>query len=360
MLVSSEIGNFAGYLSLFECSMGTPNDMWRMACRSEGMDRLKPGPASSPSLVELAGFDNSSTERDPSFYKNLVDNLYEGVYFVDRERTILYWNRGAERLAGYSCDEAVGKHCFDNFLMHVDEKGCALCTTGCPLKSTIEDGKSRTAEIYLRHKLGHRVPVRVRASPIRDTSGRIIGAVESFTDLTATKWIERRVGELEGLAFSDPLTGLPNRRFVQLKVEQALQEVEQFGRSAGLLMLDVDNFKNVNDRWGHQTGDLVLQATARTLAHTLRPTDVVGRWGGEEFIVILLNTKPGLLGQIAERCRMLIEKNGVLVDNAHVQITVSIGATLLLPGDSGQSAISRADELMYQSKTSGRNRITAG
>lgn len=309
----------------------------------------------------MAGKPNElSAEGNPSFYKDLVDNLYDGVYFVDRERKITYWNHGAEQLTGFGSDEAVGKHCFDNFLMHVDDSGCALCTMGCPLKSTIEDGQTRVAEIYLRHKLGHRVPVCVRAAPIADESGQILGAVETFTDLTAKKRVERRVGELEGLAYTDALTGLPNRRFLELKVQQALQDVEQLGRSIGFLLIDVDNFKLVNDSWGHAAGDLVLQAASRTLVHTLRPTDVVGRWGGEEFLVILMNANFSLLERIAERCRMLIARTGVPMESKHVHITVSIGATLLLGSDSSQSAVSRADELMYRSKSSGRNRVTVG
>jgi len=89
----------------------------------------------------------------PSFHARLLDSIFDGVYFVDEQRKITYWNRGSEGLTGYSAAEAVGKHCYDNFLVHVDEKGCALCTNGCPLSSTILDGKRREAEVYLRHKV---------------------------------------------------------------------------------------------------------------------------------------------------------------------------------------------------------------
>ena len=305
---------------------------------------------------------SDASDDGTAFYKSLVDNLYDGVYFVDLKRTITYWNHGAERLSGYSASEAVGKSCFDNFLMHVDEKGCALCGHGCPLRATISDGQPREAEVYLRHKLGHRVPVSVRAAPIRDNNGRITGAVEVFTDITAKKIIERRAGELEGIAYLDPLTGIYNRRLMELKVQQSLEEVQQFGRGIGLLMLDVDDFKQVNDTWGHEAGDLVLQAVAKTLQKCLRPTDMVGRWGGEEFLAILVNTQANTmeLTKIAERCRMLVANNGVFVASENLRITASVGATLLLPSDSSQAALRRVDDLLYRSKAAGRNKSTVG
>ena len=142
-----------------------------------------------------------------SFYERLLDSIFDGVYFVDAERKITYWNRGAENLTGYSAREAMQRHCYDNFLGHVDEKGCALCTNGCPLTSTLLDGLRRESEVFLRHKLGHRVPVCVRVAPITDKqSGQIIGTVELFSDVSAKKRVERRVHELEGIAFRDNLT----------------------------------------------------------------------------------------------------------------------------------------------------------
>src|SRR5258708_35163795 len=86
------------------------------------------------------------------FHQDLCDNLSDGVYFVDAKRQITYWNRGAEGLTGFSREEAIGKHCHNNFLMHVDEKGCALCFGGCPLSATLPDGSPREGEIALRHK----------------------------------------------------------------------------------------------------------------------------------------------------------------------------------------------------------------
>jgi diguanylate cyclase (GGDEF)-like protein/PAS domain S-box-containing protein len=295
-----------------------------------------------------------------SFHAKLLDSLHDGVYFVDRERKILYWNKGAEELTGYSASEVVGRACFDNILMHVNANGCSLCLHGCPLGQTIADGQRRENEVFLRHKLGHRIPVSVRVAPIADNQGTIVGAVEVFSDISAKKHIERRVGELEDLVFLDPLTEVPNRRYIELKVRQAIQEVEQFDRKIGLLMVDVDNFKQVNDEHGHDIGDAVLKALCRTLSHNLRSGNVMGRWGGEEFLVIVGGTSAERLEFFAERCRMLIAESSIPLPAGELRVTVSVGATLMRRDDSDQSVIKRADELMYKSKVDGRNRVTIG
>jgi diguanylate cyclase (GGDEF)-like protein/PAS domain S-box-containing protein len=303
---------------------------------------------------------NSKDARSESFHARILENLYDGVYFVDRERRINYWNQGAERLTGYSSKEAVGRSCYNNFLMHVDAAGCALCVEGCPLSQAIADGKSREAEVFLRHKDGHRVPVSVRVSPIDGSDGSLIGAVEIFSDISAMKKLQRQAGELKSLACRDVLTGLMNRRFTELKVKQAIEEVREFSRASGVVLVDADRFKSVNDRYGHLTGDLVLKAIATTLTSSVRPGDIIGRWGGDEFLVILRDVTAESLKQLAERCRILIGESSVVAEETIIKIQVSMGATLLKDDDTCEVAFERADKMLYESKAAGRNRLCAG
>ncbi len=296
----------------------------------------------------------------PSFHERLLDSLYDGVYFVDNNRVIQYWNKGAEMLTGYLASEMVGRNCAENILAHVNEAGCALCLNGCPLSVTIADGVRRESEIYLRHRLGHRIPVSVRVAPIANEAGEVIGAVEVFSDLTAKKNVERRIGELESIAFLDSLTGLPNRRYVEMKVQQAIQEVNEFDRKVGLLMIDIDDFKTVNDHHGHDVGDAAIRAVCQTLTHNLRSGDTLGRWGGDELLVVVTDVDEAALKGFAERCRVLVAGSSLPGLNKRIKVTISLGGAPLRKGETPESAIKRADEAMYKSKVNGRNRVTLG
>lgn len=294
------------------------------------------------------------------FYEKVLEHLEEGVYFVDCDRRITYWNDGAERLSGYTAGDAIGRLCSDNFLGHVDACGRELCLKGCPLSSVIRDGQPRMAEFYLRHHEGHRVPVSVRVMPMKNAEGAIVGAVEIFNDGGQGENAGRRVAELEHMAFRDALTNLPNRRYLQMKLEQAFEEHERFDRSYGLLMFDLDNFKQVNDGYGHEIGDALLKIIARTLSAGQRNAGLIGRWGGEEFLIVMPDIQPAALGDFAERCRIMIAQSFLMAGGDRVSVTASIGATVLGQGDSAESAIRRVDDLMYESKRSGGNRTMAG
>jgi diguanylate cyclase (GGDEF)-like protein/PAS domain S-box-containing protein len=277
---------------------------------------------------------------------------------VNRDRKITYWNQAAENLSGYSSGEVMGKNCFDS-LADVDAFGKSLGINGYMVSAVLADGKNRHGDIYLRHKGGYRLPVSVRVLPMRNGDGTIVGAMQVYSD-ARKKNAETRVVELERLAFRDALTGLPNRRFMELKVEQGLEEHLRFDRLYGLLLFDLDRFKSVNDAHGHDVGDAVLKAVSETLSHGLRPMDIVGRWGGEEFLVLMPDLDAIGLGDLAERCRALIAQSSVPNSSDRVSVTASIGATVLSHADTAESAIRRADELMYQSKRSGGDRTTAG
>jgi diguanylate cyclase (GGDEF)-like protein/PAS domain S-box-containing protein len=292
------------------------------------------------------------------FFKHLLDNLYDGIYFVDRKRVITYWNIGAERLTGFKAEQVVGKSCSDNILNHCNDEGCELCKTTCPLTYTISTGKHQEAEVYLHHANGHRVPVLVRTSPIVDETGKTIGAVEIFSNNQKVVHARRRINALETKVFYDPLTGLGNRRNLEIQFHSALIQMKYENLRHGLLFIDIDYFKPINDQFGHNTGDRVLVMVAETLRSNLRDSDIIIRWGGEEFVVLLRDIMPQEAKDVAEKLRVLIESSSLPLEPSPIKITVSTGAIMLRQDDTIESAIQRADRAMYRSKTAGRNRVT--
>jgi diguanylate cyclase (GGDEF)-like protein/PAS domain S-box-containing protein len=296
--------------------------------------------------------------KDDEFYRAVLDNIADGVYFCDRKRRITFWNQGAERITGYSAAEVEGQSCSGNLLVHVDEHGRSLCRGHCPVAATIEDGASRQAQVYVHHKEGHRVPILVRTRPIYGDDGRVDGVVETFSDNTALLDALQKVNELSAASETDPLTGIGNRRSMAARLQGLITENSRLRRHAGVLFIDIDRFKDVNDVYGHQTGDLVLRMVAGTLEHNLRATDTLARWGGEEFVAFVSRVNRKALGATADKLRALVESSFVTAGGQDVRVTISIGATLLRPDDTVETVIARADSLLYESKKAGRNRVT--
>jgi len=290
-------------------------------------------------------------------YQNILNHLLEGVYVVDRDRKILYWNQKAERITGYLSEEVVGHSCQENLLVHVDGEGNNLCKGLCPLAKTMMDAQPRNALVFLHHKQGHRVAVNVRTIPFHNDAGEIVGGIELFRQVSEDAEEMERIQKLEKMAFIDELTQLPNRRFFLSTLQRKLVEWQHFHSRSALFIADIDHFKRFNDSYGHDVGDRVLQTVARTLSGNVRGGDLVCRWGGEEFSGLLVAGKSSDLLTSLERLRMLVEKSFLMLEGKKVQVSVTIGASFVRNGDDGDSWMKRADSLLYSGKQKGRNRV---
>lgn len=294
---------------------------------------------------------------DSNLNATLLERVSDGNYFVSRDRHITYWNRGAEQITGYSAETVVGRSCSEGLLRHVNDAGRQLCLHGCPLAGVMKDGVPRTAEIYLHHKDGHRVPITVRSEPIRDAAGEIVGAAEIFTSRRPVDPapVDRRRDD----GSIDPVSGIAARRIGELQLQALMRAAAEGTQSLGLLFMDVDHFKAVNDTYGHRVGDEVLRMVATSMANGLRADDLVVRWGGEEFLALLPGVNSDSLEAAAERVRMLVENSWIQQAGVQVRVTVSIGATMATAADTGETLVDRADGLMYSSKSAGRNLVTS-
>jgi diguanylate cyclase (GGDEF)-like protein len=252
----------------------------------------------------------------------------------------------------------VGKRCGDGLLMHVGDDGRLLCGDSCPLAATMEDGKPREVAAFLHHGDGHRVPVRIRASPIRGAAGDIVGAVEVFDDDRQRAADRERIAELERVALLDPLTRLGNRRYGEMQLHAKLGELWRFGRPFGALFFDVDRFKPINDQHGHEAGDRILRMVAHTAHVSIRAFDHLSRWGGDEFLALIVYVDRDPLARVAEKIRALVEASSLEIGGDPARVTLSIGGVLAQPDDSADSLVARADRLMYDSKRAGGNRVT--
>ena len=296
--------------------------------------------------------------KNEELYLSIINNLTDGVYYVDADRNILFWNQAAEAITGYAAEEVIGRNCGENLLNHIDGEGRPLCVVGCPLFATLVDGEQRKAEVFVRHKSGHRIPIAVNIFPIYGERREIIGAVELFSLRTATTYDDDLVEQLSNMAMRDTLTNLPNRIYLQSFLDYKMKEFRRFRAQFAVLFMDIDNFRSFNNEYGHDMGDLVLQKVGETIRNSTRQVDMFGRWGGEEFLGIYSIKSNFDAPVIAEKVRMLVANTDIPYSGEKLSVTVSIGVTVYQSGDDEKSVIDRADQLMYRSKLNGKNRIS--
>lgn len=278
----------------------------------------------------------------PEFYKALLNHITDGVYFVDRRRSITYWNSGAEALTGYGQDEVIGRRCWHNILRHVDDQGRQLCRGWCPLVATMMDGAEREADVYLHHKQGHRVPIHVRTMAMRDDAGAIVGGIETFSPRAGHAPQEGEPQRQEALL--DPITKIGNRRYIEQQLRARLDELGRYGQGFGALLLDINGLQQINDTHGRAIGDQVLHMVANTLASCIRAGDHVGRWGGDEFLVVLPYAEQAAIEGLARRLCFLVRQSFLLLDRRIIKVTVSAGVALAERADTVDALLRRLEQ----------------
>lgn len=270
--------------------------------------------------------------------QELLDLLPEAVCVVDGDGRFLYVSRAFEQILGYACAEVVGLRAFE--LVHPDD----LAMTIEQAARVMEGAVQRHFRNRYRHKRGHWVDIQwsARWHPafgVRIAIGQEVGE------------LRRTERELEHLAAHDPLTGLANRHKLQRELRMMLEKMKGSGEGFALLYLDLDGFKEVNDRHGHDVGDGVLREVGRRLRLGVRQSDTVARLGGDEFVVLL----PGACNReaasrIADSLRNRL-RAPFMVPDAEVVLDASVGiACFPDDGDEADTLISHADHAMYAAK----------
>lgn len=291
--------------------------------------------------------------KDLDKLKVLFEIFHEGIYIVDLERRILYFNPAAAAISGFSSQEITNSFCFDDLLSHVDDQGVNLCKNGCPLLEGMEKNVTMDCHVYLHHKKGYRVPVHVRVIPYVE-DGRVVGAIEVFTDQSPKNMLQFELGVQRRLALIDPLTGLFNRRFLNDEIPKILKTFLD-EHELGVIFIDIDDFKDLNDKYGHLYGDKVLANIAKTIQNSLKATDYSIRFGGDEFIVLTRTTGQEQLEKTAKTIGHLIAQSNDKYTADSYEHTVSIGVTILEQNEKLLNAVNRADHAMYLAKSKGKN-----
>jgi diguanylate cyclase (GGDEF)-like protein len=279
-----------------------------------------------------------------------LDNVSEGVVLLDADLNAQFLNKKMRNFWGVS-DEQAASH-----------PSYASLIAGAPHARD----RGMTQDELEAFFAGRVAAVRSGSEPVRDvrtTDGRHIrahcdmlqndGRMLTYCDVTD---LVRNAEQLERLATIDSMTGLYNRRHFLEQADAEWSRFQRYQRPLSMLMVDIDHFKQVNDRYGHAVGDEVIIAVAQACAGGKRQSDIVGRLGGEEFAVLLPETDPAQAAIVAERLRNTIAAQVMMAHKVHFKVTVSIGIAAASLGMSGIDVLMRAaDQALYQAKDQGRN-----
>jgi diguanylate cyclase (GGDEF)-like protein len=290
-----------------------------------------------------------------------------GIFAVDRDYRIVLWNRFMDEHSGVAAAQAIGRSFFDCFpdlprawlkrkfdtvfLLH---SGSFSSWQHRPWLLPFEHDCPITGSLDLMQQDCSFMPL--------IENGEVVAVCVTIADVTelAVAWKEREVA-LEALRDSserDALTGLYNRRHVDRRLQSEFNSWTRHQDTFSVLLFDIDHFKRINDTYGHPTGDAVLRNIATTVSPQLRNSDILGRYGGEEFIVILPHCDEAGAAVVGEKIRAAIEHGALEMSTGPLSVTVSVGGCAAADGLTGVAAlVAEADQALYDAKHGGRNQV---
>lgn len=295
---------------------------------------------------------------DPGIYRLVLESLQTGVYLVDRDQKIIFWNEGAEKITGYLRHEVVGHFCREQLIKSEKDPRPILSDTSDTLLSALRDGKPAIADVALLHKAGHRVFVRLRAVPIRNSHGSVIGAAESFEENPAASEWDRRQTKLADYGCLDPVTGILNQGMIQSHLRDTLATFSQHLVPFSILCISVDNLDQLRKTNGLGIVAPTLRVVAQTIENSLRPTDFLGRFGENEFLAILTECDSSEVTLVGERLRKMVAASHVEWWGNQLDLTASFGAASWLPDDDVDSIMHRGEDSLRRSIANGGNCVT--
>lgn len=293
----------------------------------------------------------------------IFDTVNIGVVTLDTELRVQYWNRWMELHSGVLAPKIIGEPIFDFYPTLNNSRFLKSC------KAVFSFGNFSFFSQKLHRYLFPFKPDGSYGStfefmqqsctmgPLRDQDNLIKSLFLIVQDVTELAASEQRLMELNT---KDALTGIFNRRYLEACLKDECDRHLRYGRKLSLLMFDIDFFKKVNDTYGHQCGDLVLKSIASEISKLSRCTDYFVRYGGEEFCCVLPETAAEDARQLAERFRSHIADHVMDYKELKVKVTISLGITELLTGDTPDQLLKRADDALYEAKNQGRNRVIIG
>ena len=316
----------------------------------------KEGNALPWNVVEYARTETIGDPTPSLFEKKLIDNMHDGVVFVDSQSTILLWNTGVERLTGVSSAAACGRTLLPNLMDMCNGREQRIANEECPVAHAIATGVQWLGRVSIMGRQGRHVAVDLHAIPVRSNDGVVHGATVLLHDVSSETSLEEKCQALHAQVAKDPMTQVANRAEFDRMLNNFVSAHQESNLPCSLIMSDIDHFKAINDTHGHQAGDAAIITFASLLKSMCRSGDLVARYGGEEFAILCADCTNASAARKAEEIRQALAaiKHTSL---GQASFTASFGVTELQPGDTPETMLRRADRALLQAKDQGRNQV---
>ncbi len=272
-----------------------------------------------------------------------------GVLILDENLKIIYWNKGAEKITGFSLKDVFNKSFKDFSIIEIYSKKKEINFKNL-INQLITEKQNSVNVVYIRHKENYRFPIELNFFYFYDEKKERNIILGIFSILDMVIYTKKLIKSLKEKANKDFLTLLPNRRFLEYIINKKMREFKRFSANFGIILFDINNFKSINDCFGHKAGDKILKIFSNTIKINLRDCDILGRWGGDEFIAIILNVDMEQLKMVSDKLVDIVSKKLFKEKEHKFHIFVSAGYALNHKEDSIETLIERADKSMYKEK----------
>jgi len=285
---------------------------------------------------------------DSEICRSILESLPSGLSVVDMQKKIVFWSDGAERITGHLRHDVIGHSCISEALLHCDQPGCEFCKEDCPVARAIKTSHSTESIGFLHHKAGYEIPVRIRAVPVHNHHGSIIGAVETFEELQQAAAPIHRDNNLRLPGCIDEVTNVASHALILSHLRRTLATFVEVQVPFGVLCLRLEGLSHFRASLGPEAASSLLRVVARSLESTLWTTDFIGRWSDDQFLVILNGCREEALPAVRERVRRMLSGDGIEWWGERRSLPVAVGEASAQPDDTVESLLQRAQKSLEE------------
>ena len=279
---------------------------------------------------------------DSEICRSILESLPTGVCVVDLQRRIVFWSDGAERITSHLRHDVIGHSCISEALLHCDQPGCEFCKEDCPVARAIKTSHPTDAIGFLHHKAGYEIPVRIRAVPVHNQHGSIVGAVETFEELQQNTSPIHRDDNLKLPGGIDEVTAVASHAMMVSHLRRTLSTLVEVQVPFAVLRVRLEGLPHFRASLGSEAAASLLRVVARSLESTVWTSDFIGRWSDDQFLVILNGCREETLPSVRERVRRMLSRDGIEWWGERRSLPISVGEAFAQPDDTVESLPQRA------------------